>query len=1045
MRLSGFFLGLSAVLMSVTMGVPPAQAEGRLRLDLPAASLSDTLTAMGDKAGVNIVFASDIVAGKRSVTLKGKYTLASALNAVLAGTGLAYVQTASNTYIIEFKGAVDPKPLPPVSSETLAFGIEAYEAVVPPQIVVKGLRNSIDPAQEAKKTAFGAIDSLAANATTRQADANAADAVQRISGVAIARDQGEGRTISVRGLSPEFIRTEINGVEAQASTDGIALGANRGRNFDFNVFPSELFSRIDVKKTSTADQPEGSLGATISLTTPHPFDRAGPRSEGSVQSSYNDLSTKAGSRATALFSNTFNGDRLGVLVSLSYTYTPFEVQGVSSGWWNQGTANGGFCQPTAGTGGICDVPASDLAPSLEAYARANQATTYFPQFYRYANLIGNVRRFGAVVSGQWRPSIRTLVTADLLYSRFETRRNDYYIEAIGFSRTASQGGKPETVPRRVELDANNAMVYGVFDNVDVRSEMGIDNFTTEFVQGALRLKHDFSERLTFEGVLGASRSWFDNSLDIIVQMDRFNVDGYAFDVRENGMARPALTYPFDVNDPASWYFGPRVTQPGGTGAAGPEVRLRPSYVENGYDNAQAKMTFRMSPRFELVTGIDAKRYSYRSALYAYEQGEANFPGPASGLSGLTRQFCGADKVVPPPGTPRCWLVPDVGAFISAYDLLSNQGRASLSPTTVGVRGSNQAVTEDDIATFAQIHFRASVRGLPLRGDAGIRYIETDQSSLFFANVPLSTHPDGYVWTRVERSYNEALPSFNLVLEPDETTILRFSAAKVMARPPLSTIAAATSVAVNGGIRQVTFGNPSLKPFRAINYDMAYEWYPKSGGLVSLGIFYKDISTYIQNLTRTAPFSSLGLPETLLANTGVAASDDFTILTAVNTPGGPLRGLEVNIQKQFKFLPGPWAGLGAVLSYTYADSAIKYSTATSAGPQTVEADLINLSKNSYTISLFYKGRKLQAHVTQKYRSEYLLSVPGIFNTDMGGADATRYWDASVSYSLRPGVVASFGGSNLSNAREATWNRASAHLPADYRLSGRQFYLGLRYSN
>src|SRR5690606_6711213 len=139
-----------------------------------------------------------------------------------------------------------------------------------------------------------------------------------------------------------------------------------------NVFPSELFSRIDVKKTSAADQPEGSLGATVALRPPKPFDQEGTRITMGVQGSYNDLNEQSGRRASFLFSDRFDQDRFGFLLAAAYAHTPLRVQGVNSGGWEQGTANGGFCQPTSGTGGLCDVPEEDLAKSLEAHSTLNR-------------------------------------------------------------------------------------------------------------------------------------------------------------------------------------------------------------------------------------------------------------------------------------------------------------------------------------------------------------------------------------------------------------------------------------------------------------------------------------------------------------------------------------------------------------------------------------------------------------------------------------------------------------------------------------------------
>ncbi|WP_031230722.1 TonB-dependent receptor [Asticcacaulis sp. YBE204] len=1042
MRVATLLCAVGVVAPAVLAGVS-AHAQDAVEYNLPAQPLSDALTAIGSKAGVNIVFAPDAVKGKRSTPLKGRFSVPAALDALLTGTGLSYSRTFGGSYIIRATAGPLAKTAPLPDSPRLPRDPPRRLQDVP-VVVVRGYRQSLIESLKQKRSFDGLMDSIVAEDVSKLPDNNLAEALQRVAGVAVSRDQGEGRSITVRGLGPDFTRVTINGMEAQAVTEGIGTGANKSRGSDLNVFPSELFSRIDIKKTSSADQPEGSLGATVDLVTPRPFDRKGPVHAFAVQASYNDLSHRSGQRATGLISNTFDGDRLGLLVSATYAETPLELQGVHSGGWNQGTANGGFCKPTTGTGGPCDVPAADLSASLAAYEQLNRATTYHPQFYRYTNSIGTVERIGLTGSLQWQPSPRTLLTADLLLARHKTQRNDYYLEAIGFSRGASQGGKPEIVPRRVELDADQAVIYGVFDNVDVRSEVTVDDFQTDFRQASLRLRHQLTPHWGLDIALGSSRSKLDNFKELTVQIDRFNVDGYSFDIRGSGQARPVINYGFDVTDAGSWYFGPLVTQSGGSGAAGPEIRLRPNYVRNDHDIAKTIVTYDPGGVWRLETGLELKRYAYTSMGSRYVEGEANFPAPANGLSGLTTLFCGMGTIDPPGGTPRCWQVPDIDAFVRAYDLLSNDGRTALSTTPPSARGLNQSVVENDAALYTRLHFRTTWQGVPLRGDLGFRQVRTHQASRFFSNVPADTDPSRFVLTRVSRVYNDFLPSFNLTAEWRPDTLLRFSAAKIMTRPPLSTIAAATTVSVNGGRRQVTTGNPLIEPIRATSFDLAWEWYPSRDTAASVSLFYKDISTYIQTLTYVAPYRVTGLPEELLQYSGVSPDDDFHIISVVNTPGGPLQGAEINYQTRFTALPGLWSGLGMKLSYTYVISRINYDLSPVSDVR-LRTDLINISRNAYNGTVYYAKGPMQVRLSASYRDRFLINVPGSWNTDASGTEPATYWDVSASYRLRPGLTLSLEGLNLTHEGVETWDRTSAHLLSGTNFAGRQFFIGLRYRN
>jgi TonB-dependent receptor len=140
--------------------------------------------------------------------------------------------------------------------------------------VVVSFRGSLSRAIDLKRDEIGQVDVIVAEDIGKFPDLNLAESLQRVPGVAITRDAGEGRNISVRGLGPQFTRIRINGLEALATGGGTDAsgGANRGRGFDFNVFASDLFNSITVRKTASADVDEGSLGATVDLQTARPFD-----------------------------------------------------------------------------------------------------------------------------------------------------------------------------------------------------------------------------------------------------------------------------------------------------------------------------------------------------------------------------------------------------------------------------------------------------------------------------------------------------------------------------------------------------------------------------------------------------------------------------------------------------------------------------------------------------------------------------------------------------------------------------------------------------
>src|SRR5688572_25503048 len=205
------------------------------------------------------------------------------------------------------------------------------------EIVITGFRRSLDVALDAKRADAGAIDMIVAEDIADFPDLNLAEAIQRVPGVSIQRDAGEGRQISVRGLGPEFTRIRLNGIEAMSANGGTdaAGGTNRARNFDFNTFASELFNAITVRKTANASTDEGSLGATVDLRTARPFDYDGFTVATSLTGAYNDVSEEVNPRAAVLISNTFADDSFGALLSAAYTERNLIDEGSSTVRWTR--------------------------------------------------------------------------------------------------------------------------------------------------------------------------------------------------------------------------------------------------------------------------------------------------------------------------------------------------------------------------------------------------------------------------------------------------------------------------------------------------------------------------------------------------------------------------------------------------------------------------------------------------------------------------------------------------------------------------------------
>jgi len=895
-----------------------------------------------------------------------------------------------------------------LSGTTLAQDPAPTAATDLDTVTVTGYRASVEKALDIKRSESGVVDAIVAEDIGKFPDLNLAESLQRVPGVVITREAGEGRNISVRGLGPDFTRVRINGMEALTTVGAgdQSGGTNRGRGFDFNVFASDLFSQLIVRKTASADVEEGSLGATVDLRTARPFDYDGYTFAASGQASYNAMAQKADPRVAALISNTWADGTFGGLLSVAYSERQALEEGSNTGRWANGPSNGNF---------------SASSP----FTAARSANVYHPRFPRYVQMEHEQKRLGVTGTLQWKPTDATEISLDALYSKIDAERDEHYIEAISFSRGTSGTprlvGKPNMIVKDGVIE-NNALVYGEFDNVDIRTENRHDEWSTEFKQIALNGQHRFGDDFTLSGKVGISRSKHENPIQTTIIMDKYDVDGYSYDYRGNSRF-PKLNYGIDPTNPAGWELA--------------EIRLRPQYVDNDFDTGQVDFNWNISPGFRLKGGILAKNYTFSTVELrrASELAVPNFPNGTKILPVDMTQQAGLKGIT---GTPDQWVVPNLDAIADQFDIYSNSGIFAVAPRANNVR----SVDEEDRGGYLMGEFSTDLGSIPFSGNFGVRYVKTKQSS-----TGLSTLATGTVSTTVDRSYDDTLPSFNVVAEVAPDFLIRLGAAKVMSRPGLGSLTPGATVAVAGGARTISSGNPNLDPIRATNVDLGFEWYFSEGAMAGIGLFYKDIESFVQTTREVAPYSASGLPAELLIGTGASPADDFTYTKPVNTPGGELHGLEANYTQPFTFLPGNWSNLGIQLNYTWVESQIQYIN--SSGQPVMKADLTGLSKSSWNATLFYEGKVFSGRVSATNRDDYLTQVPGTeagFNVDgTHGMTGTTFIDASIRYAISDKLELSLEGMNLTNEASDEWvySPATGRLPLQYTETGRQFMLGARY--
>ena len=874
-------------------------------------------------------------------------------------------------------------------------------------IVVTGYRASLERAQDIKRGEIGMVDAVVAQDIGKFPDLNLAESLQRIPGVVISRDGGEGRQITVRGLGPDFTRVRLNGLEALStvgSTDG-AGGTNRGRGFDFNVFASDLFSQLVVRKTASADVDEGSLGATVDLRTARPFDYDGFTAVTNVQAGWNDASSTAMPRFSGLIANSWADGKVGALLSVAYSERETVDEGTGTVRWANGPANGNF-------------------HASSPFQEARSADVFAPRFPRYTLMEHDQKRLGVTGSLQFRPTDRTRINVDALYSKIDAERDEKYIEANGLSKSSADG-KAQIVVREGEV-RNGAMVYALMDNVDIRAENRHDEWATEFHQFSVDGSHEFTDNFTLSGRIGTSKSDHSNPVQATVMMDKLDVDNYSYDYRGN-MKKPVFNYGVSPTDPNGWTLS--------------TIRLRENYVTNEFDTGELDFSWVFGPSFTLQGGIQAKDYAFDSIERRRTATETNVPNfPGTGTRIVPTDMIDLASLKGMTGHPGTWVVPDFDKIVNLFDVLSGEGTFALS----NYAPSDRSVEEKDRGGWLMGRFSADLGSIPLTGNFGVRYVRTEQTSSGIATA--SGTPQAVV---VQREYSDTLPSLNLVAELNPDLLLRFGAAKVMSRPGLGSLTPGVTVSVSGSARTVSGGNPLLDPTRAKTADLGLEWYFDEGAMLGLAVFYKDIDSFIQNTRESKVYAESGLPASLLDGTTATVNDEFVFTVPINTPGGDLTGLEFNYTQPFTFLPGIWSNFGVQLNYTYVDSEIQYLLSSGAAAQ--KAAMTGQSKNSWNATLFYEGDRFSGRVSATNRDDFLIQVPGTetgFNSAANGyhgQSGTTVLDASIRYKMAENIELSLEGTNLTNEAQDSWvANPNVSLPLEYSETGRTFLLGLRYT-
>jgi TonB-dependent receptor len=892
-------------------------------------------------------------------------------------------------------------------------------------IQVTGLVSSLKRAMSDKKEAVIVSDGIAAEDLGKFPDLNVAESLQRITGVSIDRSGGEGQAVTVRGFGPQFNTVLVNGRQLATDSDG--------RQFNFDVLAADQITGADIYKSARADFQEGGIGSTINVSTARPFDYEGLQIVGSVKGMYETLSEEISPQASLLVSNTFNDDRLGVLLAVSQQKRDVQINQIATAGWRPG------------------LNLTRRNPADAANPIVIASNVYLPRNWDQIVDQQERTRTNASLVLQFAPNDDITVTVDGFLSKFEV---DSVVTDL------ASWFEPDRVGNAT-INADSRTAIQFTQEIDLHSGSG--NPASDFVSTTrnsrdvtnsgfgINVTYDISENL--KGKFDISNSTAENDR---AGKDRFNVVGII------------NNYDFDGTGSL-----PTVRHDGFVNGSLPDIsRTRLHYNEKGNVGTNEDEITEYKADFEYQSDSDVFQKA-RFGLYRQEREKKFFQ-----IFGNQCAFCGYGQAAPND-------VIDVRAFTAqnffsglidtfyqydgdkVVDYLASQG-FPIEPTLVNNRYN---INEDITSLYMDFTFMYDVGDMPLSVNFGARYSKTDiqvaavQSAIvdvvpttdltLFSNEfgPASDFSQG-------SSYANLLPNLNAKLEIEEDMILRFSVYDSMTRPTMSQLSPATSF--NEPRRQnltASGGNPALEPFKASNWDVSYEWYYGDASYMSFAFFNKEVEDFIITLTGAETYTltdrtavddfrcnvnsgdnlcaeGLELDPTRPGFDVVANTEELNGATEVYTVTRPRNGESARVTGYEIAWTHVWdSGFGFTANATIVDSNA------SLGNDQSESFALEGLGDSQNLIVFYENEGLQARVAFNNREAFLRALDNGFNGEPVNTQTFGQWDISASYEIDDNFSVFFEGINITEEQLVQTGRFADQIYS-VEDNGSRFAIGVR---
>ena len=862
-------------------------------------------------------------------------------------------------------------------------------------VVVTGMRASMASAIDVKKHADQFVDSIVSEDIGKLPDNQVVDALQHVTGLQVQHGNGNGENnqIWIRGL-PD-IATTLNGREMFTTT---------GRFVSLADIPADLLARVDIKKTTEANDLEGGLAGLIDVRLHRPFDFDGLEIAGSAHAAYGTVAKHVDPDASFLISDRWNSKigEIGMLLDVSYKKQHYQDEDAFDYYSGATVSN-----------------ASGSAHSPETLGGIQ-----YP---------GKRERASLNFSTQWRPNSDTEVYAEVFYTRYRNPNSVNFLIGLPGNNNPVSDFTTVTDPNGLlEMKTSSSCCFELTSGQSFRDSSN----TYQFASGVTWT----GENLTLSSELDYTDSAYKRT-GVIVDTAIFEETD--FDTNNSNSGTPS----FSSTDPAGWLvaanYHPTQLFDQWTQQSGNEIDWR----------GDASYSFGDGVLKSIDAGL---RYTNR-----YGKNRADWGGAISCYGGTDQM--GADPAVV--NSAACnggawWgnnveaifpgmMTPNAGAFFKGErtwglgnwlnanaDWTQNNietlraafGQSTTAPAAIQSNSFDDR--EQGYAAYLKVNYDLMLDDMPLTGNLGVRVVDTKSDMKAFVT---SVDPMGNItYAPIDTGKESAdwMPSLNAKLTIQDDLLLRFGVGRTVTRPTFAQLnpglylSAGSNTFENNG----TAGNPNLAPVKSNNADLGLEYYYGKGGLLNATVFYRQIDGYVQYLSAAEVHGGISYQVTRPQNGG----------------GGHLQGLEAGYTQWFDMLPGFLSGFGIQANGTFIEG--KFVNL----PSTDKVPYGGVSKYSFNLVPMYESGPVSVRLSYNWRSSYISGTTLQDGTSVNPSSAyTRPYGElglSASYNWNEHLVLTFDANNIMDSIYQDHFGQGAYAvvyPRDTRHYDQIFTIGARY--